>query len=168
MEPQFECEFPLTVKMVAARVRKYSPGMCMLMLVLGIGFFVYAVPAAIWYRFEGTWSVFFLIAVAYLIYGLFMPEINAYISIKRYKKDTDGEGVYRVAFGDMIEVSQGNIRAYWEYSEINKVEHLRYTYELVKSKRLIILLDPNGFTKGTFEEFKQFLREKRPDLKIPE
>jgi hypothetical protein len=27
-------------------------------------------------------------------------------------------------------------------------------------------IDPNCFTKGTYEEFKQFLREKCPDLKI--
>ena len=29
-------------------------------------------------------------------------------------------------------------------------------------------LSYDGFTKGTFSEFKQFLRTKRPDLKIPE
>ena len=35
-------------------------------------------------------------------------------------------------------------------------------------KNMMLFIAVDGFTKGTFSEFKQFLREKRPDLKIPE
>ena len=44
----------------------------------------------------------------------------------------------------------------------------RYSYELIKSKNERIVVEPGSFTKGTFAEFKQFLRQKRPDLLIPE
>ena len=35
-------------------------------------------------------------------------------------------------------------------------------------KNMMLFVAIDSFTKGTFSEFKQFLREKRPDLKIPE
>jgi hypothetical protein len=55
-----------------------------------------------------------------------------------------------------------------EYRKIVRVVRLKHSYLLMTSRRTGVLLDPNGFTKGTFEEFKQFLRQKRPDLTIPE
>ena len=88
--------------------------------------------------------------------------------MRNYKKDTSGNSTYKIAFGEQIEVTQGTIKATWEYSDICEVYHLKHSYELVKSKRLGLIVDPNGFTKGSFDEFKQFLREKRPDLTVPE
>lgn len=168
MESVFECAFTPTIKMQANRIRKYSPGRCALLLILGIGVFLYVLPSVIWFGFDMFWTSVFLFSLAYLLYCIFFPEINAYFSVKRFKKDTSGEGIYRIAFGDRIEVWQGNIRMTWEYGEINEVFRLKYTYELKKNKHMALFVDPNGFTKGTFSEFKQFLREKYPDLTIPE
>ena len=137
-------------------------------LLIGIGISLYIIPTAILCQFRGVWTLYAIISVIYLLYGLFMPEINAYFTVKRFKKDTAGEGKYKVVFGDTIEVWQGKIRVCWEYAEINQVRHLKYSYELMKNKRMAIMVDPIGFTKGTFPGFKQFLREKRPDLNIPE
>lgn len=55
-----------------------------------------------------------------------------------------------------------------DYSAITAVKRLKYTYELKLDKTRAVYIVPEGFTKGTFESFNQFLREKRPDLKIPE
>ena len=55
-----------------------------------------------------------------------------------------------------------------EYRKIRRVVHLRHSYVLMIGRRNGVILDPNTFTKGTFAEFKQFFREKRPDLTIPE
>ena len=168
MEPSFVCEFKPTVKMIAARTRKFAPGRCALMAVMGIGTAAFILPGCLWYRLEGIWAFYFLLAVIWPFYGIFWPEIGGYFSLRRFRKDTHGEGVYRVNFGDAIEVRQGNIRVTWEYSEIARVERLKYSLELIKNKRMAIMVAPDGFTKGTFSEFKQFLREKRPDLKIPD
>lgn len=168
MEPLFACEFTPTVKMAANRIRKLYPLRCVSFALIGLAIFLVMTRFALRYGFTGIWLLYFLFGVFYLIWALFMPEINGFISIKRFRKDTSGMGSYKVAFGDSIEITQGNIRACWAYSEINQVRHLKYSYELMKNKRMGIMVDPNGFTKGTFSEFKQFLREKRPDLKIPE
>ena len=169
MEPVFECDFTPTVRKSANRIRKLSPVRAVLMLILGIGVFTYIMPTAvvttILYGFQPEWAMFALFSVLYLLYGIFMPEISGYFWVRQFKKSC---GNYHITFSDNIEIRQGNIRTYWEYTEINRVERLKYHYELLKDKRIGIMLDPDTMTGGTFEEFKQFLREKRPDLKIPE
>ena len=55
-----------------------------------------------------------------------------------------------------------------DYETIVRVVRLKHSYVLMNSRRTGIMLDTSSFTKGTFEEFKQFIRTKRPDLKIPE
>ena len=169
MEYQFECDFTPTVRKSANRIRKFSPGRTILILILGIGFFAYIMRAAVvttlLYGVQPTWLMFALFSILYLLYGIFMPEISAYFWVRRFRKACNS---YHISFGDNIEVRQDNVRIYWEYSEINQVVRLKYHYELLKDKRMGIMLDPGTLTGGTFEEFKQFLREKRPDLNIPE
>ena len=172
MEPVFVCEFTPTVPMVAARIRKYSEARCALLLIMGIGLFGYvlfhAIMTLIYLDFPAIWIWPILFSLALLLYGIFFPQINAYFAVRNYKKDTSGNGTYKISFGEKIEVTQGTLRSIWEYSDIQNVYHLKYSYELAKSKRLALCLDPDGFTKGNFAEFKQFLKEKRPDLSIPE
>ena len=171
MESVFECEFTPTVKMIAARVRKYSEARYAFLLILAIGLFAYiainAVFTSIFLGFDIFWVKMLLVALAFLVATIFFPRVNAYFSVRNYKKDVDG-GIYKIAFGEHIELFQGSSRVIWEYKDINKIYHLKYSYELVKSKRMAMFLDPNGFTKGNFEDFKRFLKEKRPDLTIPE
>ena len=169
MEYQFECDFTPTVRKSAARIRKLSPGSTIVLLLLGIGLFAYVTPAAvitmILYGADPFCILMELFSIVYLVYSIFMPEIQGYIWVRRFKRNTDS---YHISFGDNIEIRQGNIRTYWEYTEINQVVRLKYHYELLKDKRIGIMLDPDTMTGGTFAEFKQFLREKRPDLNIPD
>ncbi len=169
MEYQFECDFTPTVRKSANRIRKLFPGRTILMLVVAIGLFVYimrpAVIATILYGVQPEWVIYALFSIAYLFFGIFMPEIRGYIWVRRFKKDCDS---YHVSFGENIEIREGNIRVYWEYTEINQVVRLKYHCELQKDKRMAIMLDPDTLTGGTFEEFKQFLREKCPNVKIPD
>ena len=167
MESVFECEFTPTVRKSANRIRKFSPGRTILILFLGIGIFAYIMPTAvittILCGIQLEWMLFALFSILYLFYGIFMPEISGYFGVRRFKKHF---GSYHITFGDNIEVRQGNIRVYWEYTEINRGERLKYHYELQKDKRMGIMLDPDTLTGGTFEEFKQFLREKCPNAKF--
>jgi len=172
MEPIFVCEFTPTVPMIAARIWKYSKARCAFLLIVGIGVFAYivssAVISAMMYGLDSFWMGFLIFSLAFLAYCVFFPRITAYFSIRNYKKDTSGDNVYRIAFGDRIEIIQGSIRTTWEYSDITKIYRLKHSYDLVKTERLSLIVDPNGFTKGTFEDFKKFLKEKRPDLTVPE
>ena len=169
MESVFDCDFTPTVRKSANRIRKLSPGRTILMLVLGIGIFGYIMPitviTTILYGVQPGWILFALFSVAYLLYGIFMPEISGYFWVRRFKKECDS---YHISFGDCIEVRQGNVRVYWEYTDIKRVVRLKYYYELQKDKHMGIMLDPDTLTGGTFEEFMQFLRGKCPDAKLCE
>jgi len=169
VEPLFECDFTPTVRKGANRIRKLSPGATVVILLLGIGVFAYVMRSAvlitILYGVQPFWILMALVSIIYLLYCIFMPEIRSFFWVRRYKRDA---GSYHISFGENIEIRQGNIRVYWEYTEINRVVRMKYYYELLKDKRMGIMLDPDRLTGGTFEEFKQFLREKRPDLNIPD
>lgn len=172
MEARFECAFAPTVKMIANRIKHYSSGRWIILMVIGIGYAAYILPSVVvnlmWYPFDLTYALLLFAGVFFPVYGVLFPELNAYFSVRRYKKEIDKEGKYTVLFGDSIEVRQGNVRTILEYSDIVAVIHLKYTYELKKSKNSAVFLDPSSFTKGTFEEFKQFLRSKCPNLIIPD
>ncbi|MBQ9761705.1 MAG: hypothetical protein IJV82_01350 [Oscillospiraceae bacterium] len=55
-----------------------------------------------------------------------------------------------------------------EYRKVIAVRRLRFSYALMTGKKTAVLIQENSFTKGTFEEFKAFLREKYPDMYVPE
>ena len=172
MDPAFICEFTPTVPMIAARIRKYSQARCVFLLLIGIGLSVYVLVNAvfnmIYYGFDPTWLRLLVFSLALLLFGIFFPWISAFFSVRNFKNDVTAKGTYKIAFGDNIEITQGTIRVIWEYSDISKIYRLKHSYDLVKTERLSLIVDPNGFTQGTFEDFKKFLKEKRPDLTVPE
>ena len=68
----------------------------------------------------------------------------------------------------IVSYTPGNVSTY-DYDQIEKIYSLKSSYTLIFAKNSgTLILSREGFTKGTFSEFKQFLRYKRPDLKIPE
>lgn len=71
-------------------------------------------------------------------------------------------------FGEKISIENTMASRSWEYYHLVKVCSFQYSYCLRFSDNTVLFFDRGNFTKGTFDEFKQFLREKRPDLKIPE
>ena len=105
----------------------------------------------------------------FMLFCGFLPHIYAWSALRASKKQNDGiMPATIITFGDIIELREGMVHITVEYRKIVKVLRLKHSYMLMTGKRNGVMLDPNGFTQGTFEEFKQFLREKRPDLKIPE
>ena len=165
----FENRFLGNYKMVVEVSRKYSvgprPPVAFVMALIYIGFVVKC-----WY--EGILpymilSLLFVGAVFTAIY--FLPHFYTWLLLHNTKKQNDGvQPEVVVSFGDAIEVREGMVHLTIEYRKIKKVVRLRHSYLLMNSRRGGIMIDPEKFTKGTFEEFKQFLREKRPDLVIPE
>ena len=115
-------------------------------------------------------DTFFLVSMGViLLVSAFFPHLYAWSARSGAKKQNDDvmpETV--ITFGDTIELTEGPVRITVEYRKIVKVVHLKHSYVLMIGKRNGVMLRPDGFVKGTFEEFKQFLREKRPDLKIAE
>lgn len=52
------------------------------------------------------------------------------------------------------------------YNKLVKIKETKHLYFLYLKHRLVILVDKNGFTKGTQEEFKKFIKEKAVNAKI--
>ena len=110
------------------------------------------------------------LAIGVVILGLcwYLPGSTAKAIIKEIRRQNGGKPVEGVAlFGDVILSNMGDREAY-SYERIRKVVALKYSYVIYIDKRISIPVVRDGFTKGDFASFKQFLREKRPDLKIPE
>ena len=71
-------------------------------------------------------------------------------------------------FGDTIRVVCNDKTMELPYRKITMVDIYADHMVLGIQKNMMLFVAVDGFTKGTFAEFKQFLRTKRPDLKIPE
>jgi len=168
VETLFECANKITVKMQASRFRHYAWLRWGIMLLSALLYCYLTYPIIFLLESDPSYWPYVLFGLFFLVFAVFFPEINAFLAIRRYKKETDNEALYCVRFGDHIEVLEGKICILWEYSEITSVVRLKYTYELKKGKSFSVLIDPDSFTKGTFEDFKVFLKEKRPDLNIPD
>ena len=169
MEPQFEIRYTIDKKALREFHRKIGSGprypTVFAMAVVFAGLTLYSACAGI------------LADVLHVLIGygaaslaiFFMPWYIAWNALRGSRRNNDGVmPETRVTVGDTIEMDEGMIRISLEYRKLRRVVHLKRSYVLMLGRRNGVLIDPNGFTKGTFAEFRQFLREKRPDLEIPE
>lgn len=65
-----------------------------------------------------------------------------------------------VRFGDHITMEEGTTSMRFEYSQIRKIYNLKQSYVLMLGKQNGIMLSKVGFTKGTFADFKVFIKQK--------
>lgn len=169
MEPLFEVRYYDNHKMIAEFARKYSIGPRMPVLV---GFWVFFAVFLVLSIQNGTIYdrkyMLFVFGICMLAVS-FLPQLYAYGIIQGSKKQNDDilpETV--VIFGDTIEMHEGMVHLTIEYRKIVRTIRLKHSYMLMLGKRNGVMLDPNGFTKGSFEEFKQFLRTKCPGIIVVE
>ena len=168
MEPNFTCEFIPSARILAGRIRKYDRPRCVLMMGLGVallGFMIFNIVASGVFLF---WLGYFLFSLGFLAFCIFFPEVNGWLTARKFKKSKKSDGIYRIAFGESIEVSHNGKEASFDYDDILIVHHLKHSYELSILGKRSLIVEPNSFTKGTFEDFKKFLQAKCPSLTIPE
>jgi hypothetical protein len=170
MEPRFEVRYFTTRKMITEFARKHSVGPRWPLMIAFWSIYILFLLIPLLVGALGKMQEIMIIALGIIMLYLgFMPHIYAGSTLRAVKKQNDGimpETV--ITIGDTIELREGMIHITVEYRKLVKVFRLKHSYVLMMGKRNGVMLDPNGFTKGTFEEFKQFLREVRPDLAIPE
>ena len=129
------------------------------------------------------WTIFFLLFLRIAT----TPRRTARRVIKNFKSMYKVDSVEATTqFGDKIVYTlQGAETCEYDYSAIKKVISAKGSYILsfkmkvpvasvtqgktdYVTKKSSISLTRDGFTQGDFEEFKKFLAEKCPDVKIPE
>ena len=129
------------------------------------------------------WTIFFLLFLRIST----TPRRTARRVLKDFKRIYKVESVEcTTQFGDKIHYAiQGAEDSEYDYDCITKVASCKHSYILCFKKKIQAEIDPkgnpryinkkgtilltrDGFTVGNFESFKQFLREKCPNIKIPE
>lgn len=169
MEPLFESRFYCSHRMMAEFYRKIGTGPRYPVVALGAAVTCGLALYSAYYGVLAETARMLLCLTIFWVTVFFMPHWVAWLNLRQAKKLNDGilpETV--VTAGDVLELDEGMTHITVEYRKIRRVVHLKHSYILMLGRRNGLILDPNAFTKGTFEDFKQFLREKRPDLIIPE
>lgn len=170
MEPRFEIRCTTNQKILREFYRKIGIGprypTVIAVLVGFAGLIFYSASQGILAEVADTFT---LCGLVFLLL-FFLPWYISWNALRSSKRSNDGViPETRIAVkDDRIDMDEGCVHLTLEYRKFCRVVHLKHSYVLMMGRRSGLMIDPDGFTKGTFAEFKQFLREKRPDLNIPE
>ena len=169
MEALFENRFTTDVKTLVEFARKYRTGPRPVTLFTGWSVYAAVVILALVFDDWDRMLVFIVNVGLLLVLGALLPYVTAWRMCHASKKNNEGimPGTV-VQFSDNIQIFEGMVHLTIEYRKVIKVARLKHSYCLFTSKRTAVMIHEDAFTKGTFEEFKQFLREKYPHLPIPE
>lgn len=122
---------------------------------------------------EMTGMVFAFVTVVINLTAMYLLWFSTPMVIKKtvgcFREFTGSQSAELTChFGDTIQVICDDKTMELPYRKITMVDIYADHMVLGIQKNMMLFVAIDGFTKGTFSEFKQFLRTKRPDLKIPE
>lgn len=111
---------------------------------------------------EYVFSAIFGVCLFVAVFTMFLTPGLTFRQMKDSDKRLHGgrEEETAVTFGDSIKMQEGTFSLEIKYSQIMKTIELKNSYVLMFGKVNAVLVDPKGFTKGSFEEFKAFIAEK--------
>ena len=170
MESQFEIRYTVSKNMLREFYRKFGSGprypTVVMMAVVFTGLTLYSVCAGV---LTDVLPVLVGCGVVFLAI-FFLPWYIAWNTMRASKRSNDGVmPETKVTVGeDSVDMDEGFVHLSLEYRKFCRVVHLKHSYVLMMGRRNGLMIDPDGFTKGTFAEFKQHLRSTRPDLTIPD
>lgn len=161
MDIQFENKYFATDKMLSEYVLKV---LLKKQRTTAIVFSVIAGITLLFTLYRSSYVLSAMLGVCLLLMlsvAIFSP-ILAIRQIKESTKRINNGQKYEtvVKFGDNISISEGTFSLTVEYSQILKIHHLQHSYVLMFGKHNGIILSPNHFTLGTFEDFKVFIEQK--------
>ncbi len=166
-ETRFENRYTVSVPMLREFQFRFTPWWLKL-LFLAAGLYAIIRTWQLWRFSVGVRQILLLLIAVYLLmWPLLRSHVAAASRIKHLKKLYDGViPETTVTFGDTIEVSDAGNHSSFRYDQIMKTCRLKRSYILMLNGKFCIFLQPDGFTKGTFEQFTAFLREKCPNVKV--
>lgn len=172
METRFENRIKLTEAMIAEAsisIKWLAVLRWMLVILFGFAAPVMAVVMIGSQFVDLASAATLLLALMLSAAFVLLPQACAKLEMHRIRKKYGGAVPTSITwFGSEIATNDGEGKQYFSYSQITNVRMFSDYFAIFVDHFTLLLLSYDGFTKGTFEEFKQFLREKRPDLKIPE
>ena len=108
--------------------------------------------------FMGVYAVCFLVLAGSLLALCPMAVKQIKESGKKLHNGKSYETVVR--FGEDITMEEGACAITVEYGQIERIYYLEHACVLMFGRRNGILLDPKGFTEGSFTEFKEFIESR--------
>ena len=115
-----------------------------------------------YHLFTGIWGVL------YAIWLYFRPWMAAAKTVKRETKFEGTEILESITkFGDEIHDATKHLSMTAPYDKIKEIHFSEHVIVIRDTRNNDFILDKNGFTKGTFEEFLPFIQNKCPQLKLP-
>ena len=115
-------------------------------------------------------TVSIVIGVFELLYGIWVYFRPWYLSAKAEKKEmafSDGQHPASVVtFGEEIVDVSPEQTSRMPYDKVKKLHLSKTMVFIIDVRDVAILVDKDGFRKGNYEDFLQFIREKCPQAKI--
>lgn len=161
MNPIFEIKFYKTDEMLVEFVKKV---LSKKIKIIGAIFFFISLVMFIVTMLDKSYILSALFAITLFLSGcvsilassIMMKDIK-----QRAKQIHNGEKVLSIVkFDDKIYISEGSSTLTLQYSQIHKVYSLEHIYALMIGKNNGIIISPEHFTIGTFEDFKLFINSK--------
>lgn len=117
---------------------------------------------------ETRWIIYGCAFLLYAVWLYFRPWMVAGKKARLEAKIDETETVESVTkFGDEILDEAKHLSARVSYDEIKAIHISKHVIVLQDIRKMDLILDKNGFTKGTLREFLPFIQEKCPQLKLP-
>ena len=166
METRFELEYCLTKKQYTEVYRRFSRRRMIWVVIAAI--------AGFYFLFRGILLQSLLLIACGLfelflaIRGVLLPWLRAGKVMKQIQEfDGTPGGVGKTLFADemIIDETPSETRKF-PYEKITEIYVSDSLIVLTDIRKMGIIMSKHGFTKGTFEEFMDFIREKCPQLKL--
>lgn len=121
-----------------------------------------------WANQRILWMIYGCLMILYALWLFFRPWQQAKKAFKANLAFEGGEKLCSTTkFGDEIVDETVCASNAVPYDKIEKIHITKQLILLVDARKSFLILDKNGFTKGTLEEFLPFIQEKCPQLKLP-
>lgn len=173
METLFENRCELDETMIVDYYKAQEKKMRTLRMVATVVCAVVVIEMLAGVLLETTGTVFAFVTVVINLAAMYLLWFSTPMVIKKtvgwfreFTGSQSAELTYR--FGDTIQVICDDKTMELTYKQITMVDFFADHVVLGIQKNMMLFIAIDSFTKGNFSEFKQFLRAKRPDLKIPE
>lgn len=170
MEPVFVNKYSHTKESFIEMNKKHSEFM---RIFFGLLFFIAFLALSLFGYFVLYDLTYTIVVAVFGVLFAFYPLIRIYILAgKREKQLLELYGTIPEAetlfFDDRIEaVSLTNkAEVKLEYEKIKKIKQSKNMYLLILNKSLVVMVNKNGFEKGTCEEFEEFIKSKAVNAKI--
>ena len=96
-----------------------------------------------------------------LLFDLIYPNIFSKYQLKSIYDLHNGKRKESVVtFSNKINFEEGSLSLDIEYSQIKKIYHLKHSMILMFNKKNGVLVKPDNFSIGTFEDFQSFIKQK--------